>query len=331
MLLTCSVLSGATEPSDSTMKGVPVPHQPYLKFTTSDSLNRNITYFLSQEPRTDLPLVVYVQGSGPSSHFFKIGAKVFPNNGHATLADVARGRSRLLIVEKPGAIYLSKSDGQSLLSDSLDEFRREHTLPRWEEAIHAALKQVIKLKFASTDRVLVIGHSEGGLVAAKLSADFPIITHVAVLAGGGPSQLYDIVWLAESGLAFQHISEFPLERANYVFQSWDSILQDSANCDRLFFGHPFVRWHTFLQTSTEEQLLQTHAHIFVAQGTRDNAVSTESFKMLRAQLLSKGESARFDLIDGADHSFSFGDANSGHPDGWHEVLDSVITWYLKDK
>ena len=42
-------------------------------------------------------------------------------------------------------------------------------------------------------RTLVIGHSEGGIVAAYVAAKLPKVTHVASLAGGGPTQLFDFV------------------------------------------------------------------------------------------------------------------------------------------
>ena len=48
-------------------------------------------------------------------------------------------------------------------------------------------------------RTLAAGHSEGGIVAAHVAAGDSAVTHVAVLAGGGPTQLHDLVELARQG------------------------------------------------------------------------------------------------------------------------------------
>ncbi|HEX6838567.1 MAG TPA: hypothetical protein VF334_18445 [Polyangia bacterium] len=74
------------------------------------------------------------------------------------------------------------------------EFLREHMLSRWAEAVAAAIRSAVKLPEVDPRRLLVVGWSEGGIVAARVAADHPrMVTHVASLAGGGPTQLFDLV------------------------------------------------------------------------------------------------------------------------------------------
>ncbi|HKS26770.1 MAG TPA: alpha/beta hydrolase [Pyrinomonadaceae bacterium] len=113
-----------------------------------------------------------------------------------------------MVVEKPGVKYLSQPSGGC--KDS-KEFNVEHTLVRWAEAVEASIRAARKLPRLSTDRTLVAGHSEGGLVACRVARDLPqIVTHVATLAGSGLSQLFDLVLLARKGEFFADVSSDPV-------------------------------------------------------------------------------------------------------------------------
>jgi dipeptidyl aminopeptidase/acylaminoacyl peptidase len=255
--------------------------------------------------------------------------RVQGRNGHNTLADVVRGKARLLIVEKPGVKYLDNPPDPGGASRGSPEFHKEHTLERWVEAVHAAIVACRKLPKIRADRLLVAGHSEGGIVAAKLAGDYDRISHVAVLAGGGPTQLYDLLTLAKEGEFFRRVSDDPQQRVQHVLNEWNKIQADPDNADKLFFGHPYRRWSSFLKTSTLEQLLRAEAKIYVAQGTADRAVAWESFELLRAGLLSRGKNVQFDAVEGADHSFAIR-TQDPPADGWQKTWERIIDWYVGD-
>ena len=306
-----------------------VRQQPYQRFFTQDRFDRRIVFYVSEEPDDagSLPLVVYVHGSGAQSHFVEVDGRVQGRNGHSSLADVVRGRARLLIVEKPGVKFLDAPADPGGATHASPLFRVEHTLDRWTEAVRAASAAGRKLPGIRAGAVLVVGHSEGGIIAAKLAAECDWITHVAVLAGGGPTQLFDLILLARAGTFFRHISDSADARVDYVLEEWKKILAHPDDADRLFFGHPYRRWSSFLRTSTLEQLLQTRARIYVAQGTEDQAVAWESFEVLRAELQARARDATFDTVAGADHSLAIATAG-GRSDGWRDVLQRVVVWFL---
>lgn len=304
-----------------------VPRQPYLRHFTQDAFGRRVVFYLGEEPPSApaLPLVGYVQGSGSRSLFVRNEGRVRGTGGHSTLRDVVAGRARLVIVEKPGVRYLDDPRDAGGASDATPEFREQHTLDRWCEAVHAALAAARALPSVRPGPVLVLGHSEGGLVAARLAADHDWITHAGVLAGGGPTQLFDLVTLARRGTFFAHVSADPEERVRHVLAQWQRIRADPDSATELFFGHPYRRWSSFLATSTLEQLGAAKARVYVAQGANDAVVAAESFELLRAGLLARGRDATFDLVAGADHSFAL---PAG--DGWRDVLARVVEWFLAD-
>lgn len=310
-------------PSD---KPEPVAGQPYEKFLTRDRFGREITFYLSQAVagRGPLPLVAYIEGSGCGSRFEERGGKIRPAGGHIVVADVFKDRARVLVVEKPGVRYLSQPvDG----CKGAAEFNREHTLERWAEANEAAIRAARRLPLVDKSRALVVGHSEGGLVACRVARDLPeIVTHVSTLAGGGPSQLYDLIALARRGQFFEEVSPDAEARVQHVLGRWREIESDPTSVEKFFFGFSYRRWSTFLAASPLEELAAVRAQIYIAQGTADAAVDPTSADALFAQLVSQNRRVTYDRVEGANHSFRIRDKPK--TDGWQELFERISKWFL---
>jgi predicted esterase len=333
LMFLCAVSAGAqTKPSiyqpqrDSSR----VPRQPYTRYLTHDRFDREITFYLSESDRPDpQPLIVFIQGSGCGSLFNRQGSTVVPAMGHITIQEAARNQARVFIVEKPGVRFLDQPQTPEERAGS-PEFRREHTLERWAEAVEAAIRAARKLPEIKPDQVMVIGHSEGGLVACRVTRELSdIATHVAILAGGGPSQLFDLVSLARKGNFFRETSEQPEVRVKYVFDQWGRIQADPLSTEKLFFGFAYRRWSTFLTASPIEELAPVRSAIYVAQGTDDDAVDPITADMLVADLRAHGKTVTYDRVEGADHSFNL----KGSPafDGWREEMQRIVKWFLPTK
>ena len=302
-----------------------VPNQPFDRFETTDRLGRTITFYVTESRGpTPRPLVVFVQGSGCQSSFVEVDGRIHPNGGHPVIPDVAGTRAQVLVVEKPGVEYLdAPADCREAAL-----FNREHTLPRWAAAVEAAIRACHALPRVDAERTLVVGHSEGGLVACRVAREMPDeVTHVASLAGGGPSQLFDLLTLTRRGEFFAHVSDDPDERVAHVLECWHEIQVDPMSAERSFFGFAHRRWSTFLATSPMQELPHVEAAIYIAQGTEDRAVDPASADALYAQLVAGGVDVRYDRQVGADHSFRF--AARPDVDGWAELFGRVIDWFLE--
>ena len=140
-------------------------------------------------------LSLLLVGSGCQSLFTKRGDGV-GDGLQGVLLKEANGSVRVLAVEKPGVEFQDMPARPGTAEGAGAEFLKEHTLPRWAEANAAALKAAWTLPGVDAGRTLVIGHSEGAIVAARVAADLPGVTHVASLAGGGPTQLFSLAELA---------------------------------------------------------------------------------------------------------------------------------------
>jgi pimeloyl-ACP methyl ester carboxylesterase len=301
----------------------------FQRYTTTDSLGRTITFYLSspgEQAAARLPVALLVQGSGCQSLFRKRDERVYGGQQNLLL-EAAKGRVRVLAVEKPGVNYLDEAKRPGAAEGAAEEFLKEHTLPRWTAANRAALLAAWTLSDIDRSRTLLVGHSEGGIVVARLAAEMPEITHVASLAGGGPTQLFS---LAESR-AVPRANDQPGDAARRVqalYDEWSAIQKDPESTTRFWMGHPYRRWSSFLQTTVRDELLGTKARIFLAQGGRDNSVPPAGHDVLVAELRAKARDVTAERIDDADHGFSKPDQGAGSGAGMRELLGRVVDWFL---
>jgi pimeloyl-ACP methyl ester carboxylesterase len=304
---------------------------PYHRYTTKDALGRTITFYLStlpgKKPAARLPVVLIIPGSGCQSVFQQQGDRVGGGFQNLLLGE-AKGRARILIVEKPGVKYLDRPARPGSAEKASEEFLKEHTLPRWAAANVAALQAVRTLPDVAPGRTLVVGHSEGGIVAARVTAELPGVSHVASLAGGGPTQLFDFV----ANSAQPRPGDKPGDaerRTQAVYSEWARIQKDPESISRFWMGHPYRRWSSFLRHSVTEELLRTKARIYVAAGTRDAVIPVAAHDMLVAELRARGRNVKTERVEGADHGFQTEDMpKKGPPVGMQTLLGRVLEWFL---
>lgn len=301
-----------------------VPGQPYVKYVISEDKGKDsITFYLSEfSPGSMLPLLVYVQGSGGRSVFSKEnGFGIKPTSGHITWAYEAKDKAKLLLIEKPGVKYLDQVDDNSV-------FDKKFSLENWSNRIEQVIRFVIKSEKIDTSRVMIAGHSEGGLVAARVAKQtHKLISHVALLAGEGPSQLYSLYSLAETGIFFDAPDFTKRERIDSLTRIWKNILSDPYSTRKKFWGFTYLRWSSFLKTSVCEELETYTGRVFILQGNADKHVIPGSAKILYTTLLSKGKNVKLEMIEGADHSFTMN--NNRKINGWQWVAEKTIAWFLE--
>jgi uncharacterized protein (TIGR03067 family) len=180
-------------------------------------------------------------------------------------------------------------------------------------------------------RTLVAGHSEGGIVAAHIAAANPLVSHVAVLSGGGPTQLFDLTELAAQAQPADRSPDDAQGRAQAIRDGWAKVLADPDNADRFWLGHPNRRWSSFLESSTVEGLLSSRASVFAAHGSLDRAVPVASFEVLRSELMGRGRDLTALRLEGRDHGFRKVDDAPGDVSGLQNVFGRVVAWFQEKR
>jgi pimeloyl-ACP methyl ester carboxylesterase len=306
---------------------------PYDRYFVRDRLGRTITFYLSTRsgagPRAKQPVLLFIAGSGCQSLFQRIGERVGGGYQNLMLAH-AGARVRILVVEKPGVKYLDAPAQPGSALGASQQFLSEHTLPRWAEANIAALRGVWTMPEIDRSLTLVVGHSEGGSVAAKVAAELPEVTHVASLAGGGPTQLFDFVANA-SRVGPDDKPGDASRRIRDLYAEWTKIQNDPESISQFWLGHPYRRWSSFLKYSVLEGLTHTKARIYLAHGTRDTVIPVASHDMLVSELKVRGHDVTSERLEGADHGFQTEEMPVGPPVGMQAISGRVLKWFLEKR
>ncbi|HMP01637.1 MAG TPA: alpha/beta fold hydrolase [Gemmatales bacterium] len=307
----------------SEAKDAAEPRIPFEQFTVQDELGRSITAYLAPPPRASagqrLPVILFITGSGCQSVWTRHEKGV--NAGlQGLLYQLAQGRARILVVEKPGVKPLDTPKRFGGAQDGSREFLEEHTLARWATANAAALKEVLARPDIDPQRVLVVGHSEGGIVAARVAAEVPAVTHVAPLSCAGVTQLFSLVELAR-----RRAPEGQGDAAaQAVYAEWAKIRAKPDSIDDFWMGHPYRRWSTFMSASVIAELHRSKARVYVAHGTADEADSIIGFDVMLAELLAAGRDVTAERVEGGDHGFGVKGQS-----GMQRVCGNVVEWFLK--
>ena len=294
---------------------------PYHRYFTRDVFERRLIFYITKpaNPAVRLPLVVSIVGSGADLNFIRRDGRIL--NGHRALRAIFAGRANVLIVEKPGVSFCEHSKRMGTLDGASNEFRNEYTLDRWAEAVTAALRASRTLLFIDLAQTLVLGHSEGGLVASRVAATNPFVTHVASRAGGGPTRLFSMIEHARAG-------DLPDEGEAKLLADWAAVMQDPDSTSKDFQRHPHRAWTNFAKASCMAELLRTKGRIYIPQGTNDHNVAPVTFDILRAHLLDQGREVTADRIIGADLGFSF--QADPKRDGESELFGRIGDWFLME-
>lgn len=303
---------------------------PFQGYTTKDKFGRTINFYVSRPPRQEpgkkRPVALFIQGSGCQSLWRKQDDRVTGGYQNILLKDPCSA-VRVLVVEKPGVKLFDRGARPGSAEGGSPEFLREHTLERWAEANCAALQAAWTLPGVDPSRALVIGHSEGGIAAARMAADLPKVTHVASLAGGGPTQLFSLVEAQSIPRAGDRPGDAE-RRAEAIYVEWDRIKTEPESTQRFWLGHPYRRWSSFLKYSVIGELARSKARIYLVQGTRDTSVPVTGHDVLVAELRAQGRDVTAERLEGADHGFRLPTMPQGSPDGMQAVFLRVLRWFM---
>ncbi len=259
---------------------------------------------------------MWIQGSGAYSHFLRRDGRVIETTRSVRAA--LQDKAVLVLVERPGIRLFDEYKPLGTASTAPSGFRREHTLDRWSAAVVASIVDAMKSPTVDKSRLLVVGHSEGALVACRVAASVPDVTHVAPLSAGGVTQLFSLIQLARAE------SEL---KADEVLKGWAAVAKNPDDFESIWMGHPYRRWSSFLGSSCLQELPKNQrASIYMAHGTEDRASAIEASDVLYASLLSAGRSVVYERVKGADHGVQF----NSQPDrnGLAEVVGRIAAWFL---
>lgn len=272
------------------------------------------------------PLLIYVEGSGAQSHFIKLDEKRIAAGIIGLLAN-RYGKSHHVVCSEKRGVPFGFSAQRGTGEGGSIEYNKHATLESRVADVRLLLDTLLAEDNVDKTQVILLGHSEGADVVARVAAVDTRVTHVAFLSGGGTAQFFDFYVQQRKSLAEKGATAEEVEAAiSELERQIKDILANPESEEKFFAGHAYKRWSSFATVAAAENLVKTKAHLFLAHGSADQAVPIESFDYLVVELLRHGRTdVTVRRYPDRDHSFiKVGDDPSNDP--FLEVVDEVVAW-----
>ena len=278
------------------------------------------------------PAVVLVHGSGSSNMDEKVG-KLTP------FKDIALGLADRGIA----SVRYDKRSYAHGLKMVLD---RKTVITAREETIDDALLAASLLRSDSRigpDRVFLLGHSMGGMLAPRIECSGGDFRGLILLAGT-PRRMEEVLAdqirqiMAAQPAFVQKLGAKKTEGLLGSFEGLYDMTDDEARAKKLGGGTTLYYFKEMGQPTVEQWLEKTHKPMLVMQGEKDVQVKADVDFALYRSLLGDRENVTFRLYPGLNHCFvparfdTIADAKKEFTPERHmgpQVLDDLADWILK--
>ena len=275
------------------------------------------------------PAVVLVHGSGSSNKDEKVG-KLTP------FKDIALGLADRGIA----SVRYDKRSYAHGLKMVLD---RKTVITAREETIDDALLAASLLRSDSRidpDRVFLLGHSMGGMLAPRIECSGGDFRGLILLAGT-PRRMEEVLAdqirqiMAAQPAFVQKLGAKKTEGLLGSFEGLYDMTDDEARAKKLGGGTTLYYFKEMGQPTVEQWLEKTHKPMLVMQGEKDVQVKADVDFALYRSLLGDRENVTFRLYPGLNHCFvparfdTIADAKKEFTPERHmgpEVLDDLADW-----
>jgi len=213
-------------------------------------------------------LIFFISGSGCSSVKNRFPNYFFPLNGIP---------ATVYILQKRGII-----DGQSSENCSADFFETDF----FDQTLNDQQEFILE-KIAETNstykNIVIIGASEGSIVASKIAENNSDITHLGLIGSGGASLRTDLEILSKKQLLFFFTIKWNLK----------AVANDPDSLTKKAWGHSHKYWSSILDVDLREILPKLDIPIIIAMGEKDKSVPVESLEELRKIFREQGKKNLF--------------------------------------
>ncbi|NVK66937.1 MAG: dienelactone hydrolase family protein [Flavobacteriales bacterium] len=230
----------------------------------------------------------------------------------------------LVVISKKGVPFWSDDEHYSPQGSFYEFESLDYRVWQGDEVINDLLKKHIK----KPSHVMILGHSEGSDVVAKLGHVNKQITHVGFFAGGGNTQYYDFALFIQKEVQRGNITQ---EEANLhldtLFSNLKEIEADPNSTTKQWYGHAYRRWSHFNEAPIDN-LLKIDKPLFVAVAGQDQSVPVESSLLIPIEFIRHHkENLTYKIYPNYDHGFSIPPKNE--TERWEQHFQSVFEAFME--
>lgn len=313
-------------------------------YTKSDTINYHIYSKGKIEDKKDI--LVFFHGSGGNPLFIqtikldtiqivengvtksKVEKSLFLNTSVPFDLDRIPNDYIFVLISKKGVPFSSDKNAYEPSQTFYKNESLNYRVWQGDKVINDITKKMIK----KPNKIVIIGHSEGSDVVAKLGHKNKKITHIGYWAGGANTQYYDFALFIQKEVQNGKTTQTEANKSlDSLFTDIKNIENDPNNFEKQWLGNPYRRWTQFTEPPIDN-LLKINKPLFVAVGGKDESVPIESSLLIPIEFIRhKKENLTFKIYPEYNHSFAK-PPNSENDEWsweWMNVFEDFMKWVEK--
>jgi len=191
------------------------------------------------------------------------------------------------------------------------------------------INDITKKWLKKPEKIVILGHSEGSDVVAKLGHINKRVTHIGYLAGGANTQYYEFAVMLQKSVQKGEMSqEEAIQELDSLFLEIKNIQKDPNNTEKQWWGNTYRRWAQFTEPPIDN-LLKINIPLFIAVGAKDESVPFESSLLIPIEFIRhKKNNLTFKMYPHYDHSFAIQPKNENEDWSWEfmNVFEEFMIW-----
>ncbi len=202
-----------------------------------------------------------------------------------------------------------------------EEFQLANNPSQWAADYSEFIAAQINSFSSKPKNVVLVGVSEGAIIATKIAGQSSEVTHLAIIGSGGYSMRQSLATLAQRGAIGFDVDE-----------GWNKILSDPRSIEKDWYGNPYRWWSDIMDIDPLPDFLKLNIPIIIGIGENDQSVPVESARFLDAKFKEAGKNnLTLKVYTEADHRLN-GDGIS-HRDELFAELSRLLqqTHNIADK
>lgn len=195
------------------------------------------------------------------------------------------------------------------------------------------INHITKTLIKNSEKIVALGHSEGSDVVAKLGTVNKKITHIGFWSGSGNTQYNDFALLIRKETSEGKTDEATsLKKLESLYTQIEDIEKNPTSIDKFWLDNTYKRWHEFSEPAVEN-LLKINIPIFLAIGSKDQAVPLESSLIIKTEFIRHHkDNLTFRIYPDLDHGFETvpNKKNEEPKDRWMDIFSEFMEWANKE-
>ncbi len=230
-----------------------------------------------------------------------------------------------VLISKKGVPFLTEKENYEPSTTFLENESLDYRVWQGNEVI----KEITKKLITNPRKVVIIGHSEGSDVVAKLGHINNNVTHIGFWAGGGNTQYYDFALSIQKKVQNGIITQTEaIKSLDSLFAKIKAIENEPNNNEKQWLGHSYRRWAQFSEPLIDN-LLKIKKPIFVAVAGKDESVPVESSLLIPIEFIRhKRDNLTFKIYPDYNHSFAIAPKNKNEDWSFEfmNVFEDFMQW-----